>query len=209
AAATKASTSAPRLTSARYAATSAPRACSSRSRAASAASCTSTSSNLAPSRASTFAVALPMAPAAPVTMMLLPASVPISTSAEQRGDVMAVHVFADAPHEAVLQFEGPGVVVVVDAAVGQLANGPRLAHDVVAVGQDAVHCGLRVPRREHATHGCQEFIDDHIARMVHARAGNVLHHRAPFGIRMQWGANRIQLATGEDAEEIEGVLFLR
>src|SRR5690606_30995250 len=142
--------SALRLTSARYAATSAPAASSSRSRAARAASCTSTRSSLAPSRASTFAVAPPMAPAAPVTMMLLPASVPISTAAEQRGDVMAVHVLADAPHQAVLQFEGPGVVVVIDAAIGQLAHRPRLAHHVVAVGQDAIDRGLRVSWREHA-----------------------------------------------------------
>src|SRR6478736_4046657 len=113
---------------------------------------------------------------------------------EQRGDVVAVHVFADGENLAIAHIDAPGVAVVVVAAVQQLALAPGLAHHRVAAGHQPVDLVLGITRHEQPAHRPEELVDDLVARAVDARAWNTLHHGLPCCIRMQGAADGFQVA---------------
>src|SRR6478609_11459502 len=113
---------------------------------------------------------------------------------EQRGDVVAVHVFADGKDLALAHIDAPGIAVVVVAAIQQLAGAAGLAHHRVATRYQPVDHVLGITRYEQAAHRPQEFIDDLVSRSMDAGTRHSLDHRLPGGIRMQRPADRLELA---------------
>src|SRR6478735_9202406 len=101
---------------------------------------------------------------------------------EQRGDVVAVHVFADGKYLALAHIDAPGIAVVVVATIQQLAGAAGLAHHRVTTRYQPVNDVLGIARHEQAAHRPQEIIDDLVTRAMDAGTRHALDHRLPCGI---------------------------
>src|SRR6185503_20080475 len=67
---------------------------------------------------------------------------------------------------------------------------------------------LRIAVLEEPAHGCQELVDDDVARRMHAGAGHVLDHRRPARVGVQRLADVLELAGAQHLEEVADDLLV-